>query len=147
LVLFRALVVLNGGQKLTEYNRWCYTTPILGAVVADQYLGRFDTIAYASATYICGLFLLCISATDFIARHGLAFPGLVLALLIIGLAAGGIKANVTSLVAEQYSPSSSSSSKPTVKTLKSGERVIIDRDLTIQRYVASSNMTETYMLS
>jgi POT family proton-dependent oligopeptide transporter len=49
-------------------------------------------------------------------------------MVTIGLGTGGIKANVTPLCAEQYR-----NSQPVLKTLKSGERVIVDPELTIQR--------------
>lgn len=49
-------------------------------------------------------------------------------MVTIGLGTGGIKANVTPLCAEQYR-----NSQPVLKTLKSGEQVIVDPELTIQR--------------
>lgn len=50
------------------------------------------------------------------------------AMVIIGLGTGGIKANVTPMCAEQYRNIGSF-----VKTLKSGERVIVDPELTVER--------------
>ncbi|KAF9901478.1 peptide transporter ptr2 [Lobosporangium transversale] len=58
---------------------------------------------------------------------GAALPGLVVAMIIIGLGTGGIKSNVSPMVAEQYQ-----GTKATVKTLKSGEKVIVDPNVTIQ---------------
>lgn len=49
-------------------------------------------------------------------------------MIIIGLGTGGIKSNVSTLIAEQYT-----GTKKTVKTLKSGERVIVDPSVTVQR--------------
>jgi len=49
-------------------------------------------------------------------------------MVTIGLGTGGIKANVTPMCAEQYQ-----NSHPVLKTLKSGEQVIVDPDLTVQR--------------
>jgi proton-dependent oligopeptide transporter, POT family len=46
----------------------------------------------------------------------------------IGLGTGGIKANVTPMCAEQYAHSA-----PHVKELKTGEMVVVDPQLTIQR--------------
>lgn len=40
---------------------------------------------------------------------------------------GGIKANVNPLIAEQYA-----GRKPYVRTLKSGERVLVDPSITVQ---------------
>lgn len=49
-------------------------------------------------------------------------------MVIIGLGTGGIKANVTPFCAEQYQKGSAF-----VKTLKSGERVVVDPELTVER--------------
>lgn len=49
-------------------------------------------------------------------------------MVTIGLGTGGIKANVTPMCGEQYA-----NAEPTIKTLKSGEKVIVDPELTIQR--------------
>ena len=60
--------------------------------------------------------------------HDAGLGGLIAAMVTIGLGTGGIKANVTPLCAEQYR-----NSQPILKTLKSGEQVIVDPELTIQR--------------
>lgn len=49
-------------------------------------------------------------------------------MIIIGLGTGGIKANVSPLIAEQYT-----NTKQRIKVLRSGERVIVDPAVTIQR--------------
>jgi dipeptide/tripeptide permease len=49
-------------------------------------------------------------------------------MVTIGLGTGGIKANVTPMCAEQYEHS-----RPMLRTLKSGEEVIVDPELTVQR--------------
>lgn len=49
-------------------------------------------------------------------------------MVVIGLGTGGIKANVTPMCAEQYQ-----NTTPVLKTLKSGEQVLVDPELTIQR--------------
>ena len=48
-------------------------------------------------------------------------------MVILGLGTGGIKSNVSPLIAEQYTRS-----KPALKTLPSGEKVVIDPNVTIQ---------------
>lgn len=52
-------------------------------------------------------------------------------MIVIGLGTGGIKSNVSPLIAEQYRET-----KMKVKTLKSGERVIVDPAVTIQSMYA-----------
>ncbi|GAB1210671.1 hypothetical protein APSETT445_009466 [Aspergillus pseudonomiae] len=52
-------------------------------------------------------------------ENGAGFPGLVAALILIGLGTGAIKSNVGPLIAEQYQ-----SIGPRVKTLPDGEQVL-----------------------
>ncbi|KAM3587214.1 peptide transporter ptr2 [Umbelopsis sp. WA50703] len=59
---------------------------------------------------------------------GASFPGFIVGLIVIGLGMGGIKSNVSPLVAEQYR-----SKVPFVRTLKSGERVIVTPRATYQK--------------
>ena len=61
-------------------------------------------------------------------QNGAGLGGLVTAMVTIGLGTGGIKANVTPMCAEQYA-----NSRPAIKTLKSGEQVIVDPELTVGR--------------
>ncbi|KAL7272746.1 peptide transporter ptr2 [Rhizina undulata] len=107
---------------------WCYVTPVFGAIVADQYLGKYKTIMVFAAIYATGLLILVLTALPRSIEGGQAFGGLITAILIIGLGTGGIKANVSPLIAEQYRNVGAF-----VKTLKNGERVIVDPDVTIQR--------------
>ena len=44
------------------FSCFCYFTPILGAWIADQFLGKFKTIVYISFLYILGHILKTIAA-------------------------------------------------------------------------------------
>lgn len=112
---------------------WVYLTPILGAIVADQYLGKYNTILYFAMVYIVGLIILFCTSLPVAIEHGAALGGLIAAMIIIGLGTGGIKSNVSPLIAEQYR-----GTKQTIRTEKSGERVIVDPAVTIQRICTSS---------
>jgi len=119
----------KGATGLSNFFQfWCYVTPILGAIVADQYLGKYNTILYFAMIYICGLIVLFVTSLPFAIEHGAALGGLIAAMIIIGLGTGGIKSNVSPLIAEQYR-----GTKQKIRTLKSGERVIVDPGVTIQR--------------
>lgn len=83
------------------FSFWCYLTPILGAVVSDQYLGKYNTIVYFSFVYLLGVIILFITSLPVSIEHGAALPGLIVAMLVIGLGTGGIKSNVSPLIAEQ----------------------------------------------
>ncbi len=61
-------------------------------------------------------------------QHGAGLGGFIASILIIGLGTGGIKSNVAPLIAEQYQRK-----KMGIKTLPSGERVILDPAITIQK--------------
>lgn len=119
----------SGATGLTNFFQfWCYVTPILGAVIADQYLGKYYTIFWFALIYMAGVLILFLTSLPTAIEHGAALPGLVVAMIIIGLGTGGIKSNVSPLIAEQYD-----SKKPYIRTLKGGERVIVDPAVTIQR--------------
>ncbi|OJD32578.1 mfs peptide transporter [Diplodia corticola] len=118
------------GATLTSsfFQFWCFLTPIFGAVVADQYLGKYWTVVYFSMVYMSGIAVLFLTSLPSSIEAGYAYPGLLVAILIIGLGTGGIKSNVSPLIAEQYEET-----RQKIKTLPSGERVIVDPSLTIQR--------------
>ncbi|KAH1445032.1 hypothetical protein KXV53_006970 [Aspergillus fumigatus] len=127
---------LGLGQKVATgisyfFVGWCYLAPILGAVVADSYLGRFQTIFLGAGLSVCGVLVLFITSLPPSLEHGGGLPGLMLALILIGLGCGGIKSNVGPLIAEQYSMRTER-----VKTLQSGEVVIVDPNLTVQTVYA-----------
>ncbi|KAF2269114.1 PTR2-domain-containing protein [Lojkania enalia] len=109
------------------FQLWCYLTPIIGAIVADQYLGKYLTIKYFSIVYIIGVVVLFATSLPISIEHGSAFPGLIAAMFVIGIGTGGIKSNVSPLIAEQVR-----STKPFIKTLQSGKRVIVDPEMTVQ---------------
>lgn len=101
---------------------------MIGAIVADQYLGKFKAILLAGAIYTGGLIILVATSTHAGITSGAGLGGLIAAMVTIGLGTGGIKANVTPMCAEQYE-----NSRPLLKTLKSGEQVIVDPELTVGR--------------
>ncbi|KKK21638.1 hypothetical protein P175DRAFT_0500965 [Aspergillus ochraceoroseus IBT 24754] len=119
----------QGATGLTTFFQfWCYVTPIIGAIVADQYLGKYKTIVLFCIFYLIGLLILVCTSIPGALEHGAGLGGFIAAILIIGLGTGGIKSNVAPLIADQYKRK-----KMAVKTLPKGERVIIDPSLTIQR--------------
>ncbi|KAJ2832966.1 hypothetical protein GGI24_001025 [Coemansia furcata] len=79
-----------------------YATTILGAVIADQWLGKFKTILIFASLYLVGLILLAISSADFSINGGFGLAGFCIAVFaFIGFGTGGIKSNVSSFMAEQ----------------------------------------------
>lgn len=104
--------------------------------MADQYLGRYNTILYFATLYIVGLIILLCTSLPVAIVHGAALGGLIAAMIVIGLGAGGIKSNVSPLIAEQYR-----GTKQTIRVERSGERVIVDPAITIQRICARSSQS------
>ncbi|KAJ5995883.1 hypothetical protein N7481_002860 [Penicillium waksmanii] len=114
---------LGMGQRastgLTLFNQfWSYIMPLAGAWVADQYWGRFRTIFASIACALVGHTILIISAIPQV----ISKPGGSIGAFSIGLI------QHLPLIAEQYPDE-----KPFIKTLKSGERVIVDPAATIAR--------------
>ncbi|KAI8319893.1 PTR2-domain-containing protein [Martensiomyces pterosporus] len=123
---------INGGQQMATglgnfFQFWCYITPILGAIIADQWWGKFKTILVFSFIYMIGDLILTLTSIPASIRHNGALPGLIIAMITIGLGTGGIKSNVSPMVAEQYGRY-----RPFVRKLKNGMEVVVDRELTIQ---------------
>ncbi|KAL2788302.1 POT family-domain-containing protein [Aspergillus keveii] len=119
----------QGATGLTTFFQfWCYVTPIIGAIVADQYLGKYKTIVVFCGIYLVGLLILVCTSIPSALENGAGLGGFIAAVLIIGLGTGGIKSNVAPLIADQYKRK-----KMAIKTTPKGERVVIDPALTIQR--------------
>lgn len=104
-------------------------TPILGAIVSDQYLGKYKTIVVFACVYWLGLIILWATSLPTSLDHGAGTGGFIAAIIVIGFGTGGIKANIAPLIADQYQRAGMA-----VKTIeKSGERVIIDPAIAYQR--------------
>lgn len=99
---------------------------------------------YSAFIYTAGVLILFATSLPTAIEHGAALGGLIAAMvtasndcgsnrlthsqIIIGIGTGGIKSNVSPLIAEQYR-----GTKQTIRIEKSGERVIVDPGVTIQR--------------
>ena len=67
------------------FQFWCYVTPILGAIVADAWLGRYNAIMLFSMVYIVGLIILFTTSLPGSLDNGAGLGGLVTAMIILGL--------------------------------------------------------------
>ncbi|KAE8389625.1 POT peptide transporter [Aspergillus alliaceus] len=127
---------LGMGQKLAtgmnySFVGWCYFAPILMAIVADTFLGRFNTIVLGTGFSAAGVLILFVTSLPVSLENGAGLPGLMAALALVGLGTGAIKSNVAPLIAEQYA------GRPErLKTLKSGEQVLVDPSVTTQTIYA-----------
>ncbi|KAG7664769.1 PTR2 [[Candida] subhashii] len=124
------LLALNqsGATALSYFFQfWCYITPIFGGWVADTYWGKYKTIFWFCILYIIGIFILFITSLPAITSRATGIGGYVAAIIIIGIATGGVKSNVSPLIADQIPKT-----KPAIKVLKSGELVVVDPNITVQ---------------
>ncbi|ERF73728.1 hypothetical protein EPUS_00982 [Endocarpon pusillum Z07020] len=95
--------------------------------MADQYLGKYNTILYFAIVYDFDLLILVTTALPAPITGGASLGGLNAAMIEIGLGTGGIKSNVSRLIAEQYT-----NTKQKIKVLKSREKAIVYPAITIQ---------------
>ncbi|MCL7029890.1 hypothetical protein MKW94_009129 [Papaver nudicaule] len=101
-------------NNVSNWSGTCYVTPLLGAFLADAYLGRYWTIAIFSIIYVLGMTLLTLSASvpglkppcnilgDKCHPNGLQTTICFVALYMIALGTGGIKPCVSSFGADQF---------------------------------------------
>ena len=110
LIIFMTNHLLDSNQSVdnmsnTEATYWyhiftsaVYFTPILGALIADIFLGKYKTILILSLIYCFGHLSLAINETRM---------GLTLGLTLIAIGAGGIKPCVSAHVGDQFGKSNS----------------------------------------
>jgi POT family proton-dependent oligopeptide transporter len=108
---------------------WAYTTPIIGAIIADEYLGRFNTIFLAIGFSIVGHILLIISALPTVLDSGKAIAPFILGVIVLGFGTGAFKANISPLIAEQYKQTK----LRVITDPKTGQRAISDPNITLSR--------------
>ncbi|KAH9975484.1 hypothetical protein BGW80DRAFT_1436627 [Lactifluus volemus] len=125
---------LGQGQQIstgltTFFQLWTFMTPLLCAYIADEKLGRFNTIAVSVAIALVGYILLLISSIPPAILHpNGALSALCVAVVVLGLGTGGLMGNIPILVAEQQHHL-----RPFISHTKSGERVIVNPTLTTSR--------------
>jgi POT family proton-dependent oligopeptide transporter len=108
---------------------WVYLWPLFGAYVADTYLGRYKTIAWALGIAIAGHIILTMSAIPTVITHpSNSLACFLIGLIIMGVGTGAFKSNISPLIAEQLPLT-----KMVTRDLPSGERVIVDPTVTQSR--------------
>lgn len=93
-------IMENTAQEIVHlFNAFIYILPLLGAWVADKFLGRYKTILFISLFYCLGNVVLATSdfATTIEAKKWILFAGL----FIIAIGTGGIKPCVSAFVGDQ----------------------------------------------
>lgn len=108
-------------------NFLVYVVPLYGGYIGDAKLGRFKAIWIGIGAGLISHILFVIAAIPSVITGGNALAPTILAVLTLALGTGFIKPNLLPLLLDQYPYQTD-----LVKTLPSGERVIIDRELTLQ---------------
>ncbi|XP_043927224.1 solute carrier family 15 member 1 [Protopterus annectens] len=89
----------------------CYLTPIMGAIIADSWLGKFKTIIYLSVVYAVGQVIMAVSSINDLTdmnRDGepdsidVHIALSMIGLLLIALGTGGIKPCVAAFGGDQF---------------------------------------------
>jgi proton-dependent oligopeptide transporter, POT family len=93
------LDVMSEPDALVWYHNFlsaAYAFPVLGAIIADGFLGKYRTIIFLSVAYCLGHLALALDESRL---------GLTVGLSLIALGAGGIKPCVTAHVGDQFGSS------------------------------------------
>ncbi|OCF43523.1 hypothetical protein I317_02673 [Kwoniella heveanensis CBS 569] len=114
------------------FSLLAYTTPLLGGILADLRWGKFKTIAVGTGIAGVAHVLSVYAALPSLLQSGTAFLPFLAGLLLLGGSAGLIKANIATIMAEQYTPT-----EDYVAILPNGERVIVEREASIQKIMSA----------
>uniref|UniRef100_A0A8C5ZIQ5 Solute carrier family 15 member 2 n=1 Tax=Marmota marmota marmota TaxID=9994 RepID=A0A8C5ZIQ5_MARMA len=84
------------------FSSLCYFTPILGAIIADSWLGKFKTIIYLSLVYVLGHVLKSLGAIPILGGNVVHTILSLIGLSLIALGTGGIKPCVAAFGGDQF---------------------------------------------
>ncbi|XP_038608841.1 solute carrier family 15 member 2-like isoform X2 [Tachyglossus aculeatus] len=84
------------------FSGLCYFISILGAIIADSWLGRYNTIASFHGVYLLGQMLLILSAVPLEGGQVIHTFLAVLSLFLLALGAGTIKPCVLAFIGDQF---------------------------------------------
>ena len=123
-----------------------YFTPLLGGYLADTRLGRYRACWYGVLTGFISHVLLVVAAIPSVITQGHAIAPFIIAIISLAFASGFIKPTIAPMIADQCSVK-----RPYVKTLKTGESVIVDTDSTIERmlllYYWATNLGDFFAIA
>ncbi|RYO74048.1 hypothetical protein DL764_010993 [Monosporascus ibericus] len=106
----------------------CFTTPVFAGILADGHWGPYKTLVVSCGIYLTGVLLLLLTSIPSALDAGVGLGGLIASFILIGIGVGGVKSSVAPFTADQVP-----SGKKRVETLETGERVVVDSELTVRR--------------
>ena len=92
--LFQTLAELKASEQVHFFVALAYSMPMVGAIMADWFFGKFRVILYVSIVYCIG--------HGFLALFDESISGFTWGLILIGIGAGGIKSCVSANVGDQF---------------------------------------------
>ncbi|ABN66728.1 proton-dependent oligopeptide transporter, POT family [Scheffersomyces stipitis CBS 6054] len=125
--LGQGLQAANALTLLLTFLAYC--VPLYGGFVADTRIGKFKAIWVGVIAGFVSHVLFVIAAIPSVLKHGdAAMAPTVLAIITLAFGTGFIKPNLLPLLMDQYREKTD-----VVKVLPSGEKVIVDRQKTLER--------------
>ncbi|KAH4215400.1 hypothetical protein HBI81_250950 [Parastagonospora nodorum] len=109
------------------FHLFYYVTPIVVAIVADSYLGRYATLVVSTMLYCLGCLVLTASSVPRNLERRWGIPGMAIAMVLVGLGGGGFRATMVPSIVDQQAWTGSR-----LVTLETGEVVATDYQLTLQ---------------
>lgn len=138
---------LQTAQALTVlFTFLAYCTPLLGGYLADTKLGRYKACWYGILIGFFSHVLLVIAAIPSVIKQGHAIAPFVIGLITLAFASGFIRPTIAPLIADQCTVK-----RAYVKTLETGEKVIVDPNATVERmlllYYWASNLGDFFSIA
>uniref|UniRef100_A0A3Q2XA75 Solute carrier family 15 member 2 n=1 Tax=Hippocampus comes TaxID=109280 RepID=A0A3Q2XA75_HIPCM len=84
------------------FSSLCYFTPVLGAIIADTWLGKFKTIIYLSVVYVLGHVIKSVGAIPTVGSNTVHIALSMVGLILIAFGTGGIKPCVAAFGGDQF---------------------------------------------
>ncbi|KAL3055939.1 hypothetical protein OYC64_018610 [Pagothenia borchgrevinki] len=84
------------------FSSLCYFTPILGALIADSWLGKYKTIIYLSIVYVIGHVVKSVGAIPTVGSSDVHIALSMVGLILIAFGTGGIKPCVAAFGGDQF---------------------------------------------
>jgi len=96
------LTQAKGSEYYHYYIVLCYTTPIIGGIVADQFWGKYKTIFLLSIVYAVGNGVIS-AGSVFVSGSGISLQQILtyMGLFLVGVGTGGIKPCVSAFCGDQ----------------------------------------------
>ncbi|KAK1981817.1 oligopeptide transporter [Colletotrichum cereale] len=104
-----------------------FLTPTCFAVVSDVWLGRYKTLLLGLVLSLCGSLVMFATSLPSSLDRGAGLPGLIVAMVLVGLGVGATKATISPFIGDQYTQKN-----PQLIQQKHGGLAVIDNTRTLQ---------------